>query len=194
MKTEPAGSVPNRFFGLNLNDMDGKVILWIIGLVIYFYLQSRKRKAQASEEAPPEPTTTLPPVSFEDLLREIQASRNPQPSPKPAPPRQEPEFEYDFDYEDEKHREKQRDLEEEAMVNQAAPAVAEYEAAKTAAFNRASLEETMSLEQTDLTFGKFRVYDKEEKPAYVRELAREFQDRENLKKAFILKEILDRRF
>ena len=188
MKTEPAGRVPNRFFGLNLNDMDGKVILWIIGLVIYFYLQSRKRKAQASEEAPPEQTTTLPPVSFEDLLREIQSSRNPKPAP-PPPPR-----EPVLDYDDEQYREEQVDLEEQAMVRQPAPAVAEYEAGKTAAFNRASLEETMTLEQTDVTFGKFRVYDKEEAPAYVRELAREFQDRENLKKAFILKEILDRKF
>lgn len=193
MKLGRAGSVPNRFFSVNLKDMDSKVILWIIGLVIYFYIQSRKRKNQSEPDQQEEPPQPRPrPVSFEDLLREIQASREPAPPPPPPPvPQAEPEF---IDYDDEKYREPTKDLEEESMASQPDAVSVQYEAGKSAAFQHTSLEESMTLEQTDMGYGKFRVYDKTETPAYVQVLAKEFQDKENLKKAFILKEILDRRF
>lgn len=164
-----------------------KVIIWIIGLLIYFYAQSRKaKKTEAPGEEPKgQPQGSGRPISFEDLLREIQQSRKPEPA-RPASPEV-------VDYDE--------DIREEAEPVEVVPArkrqeevTAVYEAAKQAAFQRASLEDTVSLQEIPIAQGKFKGYEQESRPALATMIADDFKSPENLRKAFIMSEILNRRF
>jgi len=172
--------------------MDLKIIIWIIGLLIYFYAQSKKARkpVEPSDEGGSQPARPVRPVTFEDLLREIQQSRQTE---KP-PARPEPEV---VDYDD--------DIEEEAQPEERIPertryekpqeeVMSIYEQAKQAAFNRASLEETASLGDTDVTFGKFKGYEQEVKPSLAAEIARDLKSPDSARKAVILAEVLNRRF
>ncbi|MFO0508301.1 MAG: hypothetical protein ACK5YS_05465, partial [bacterium] len=115
--------------------------IWLIVIIVTFIARAKKKKPEG------DPTTfggepidrqTGPadkPISFEDLLREIQASKAPQPIPVTQKKQ-----EY-VDYDDE--------LEEEAVAERIDYSKRDqdntfqtYEKAKQEAFNRASLEET----------------------------------------------------
>jgi hypothetical protein len=67
-----------------------------------------------------------------------------------------------------------------------------YEKAKAAAFNRPSLEETLKLEDTIVRFDRFKGY-KDDSTGRLEYLQNLF-DREKLKQAFILNEVLMRKF
>lgn len=69
-----------------------------------------------------------------------------------------------------------------------------YEKAKMAAFNRASLEETMKLEDTVVKFGQFKGYQQDTPLSVASTYVKDLQDPEGFKKAFILSEILNRKF
>jgi hypothetical protein len=129
-------------------------------------------------------------MSFEDLLREIEAAKNPAPKPKPAPL---PTF--DVPNYDDNLGEEARSLEktdfhypQPAYKNEA------YELARQQAFNRPSLEETLKLQDTVVRFGQFKGYQREEKVNAAAELAKEIRNPSGFKKAFIMSEILRRRF
>lgn len=169
--------------------MDEKVIYWIVGLLIYYFIQSRKKSAgtetpDTSESAPSSPPPRT--ISFEDLLREIEGRK---PAYEPEPERQQPEPV--MSYEEEVMQRPQPVLEQTNYTYQQEP---EFQKGLDEAFQRQSLEETMKLEQTPVQYARFKEYASDQRPAYAQVLAKEFEDRENLKKAFIMKEILDRRF
>lgn len=172
-------------------------------IVIVVTFLARNRKKQQSEGTPTfggdEPFNspsqpTQKPVSFEDLLREIQASK-PANTPAPAPakmPAPVKKAEY-VDYDD--------DLEEEAVVERVDYRKRDqdrtfetYEKAKQAAFNRPSLEETMKITDTEVKFGQFKGYQQDNQVVPAHEYVKDLQDPEGFKKAFILSEILNRKF
>jgi len=178
-----------------------KFWIWLIAIVAYFVARSKKKKSDESTptfggdepfNSPSQPTQK--PVSFEDLLREIQASK-PANTPAPAPvkmPVPVKRAEY-VDYDD--------DLEEEAVVERVDYRKRDqdrtfetYEKAKQAAFNRPSLEETMKLSDTEVKFGQFKGYQQENQAVPALAYVKDLQDPEGFKKAFILSEILNRKF
>jgi hypothetical protein len=69
-----------------------------------------------------------------------------------------------------------------------------YEKAKREAFSRPSLEETAKLGDTIVRFDQFKGYQKTEQKSLVSQYLNDFQDKEGFKKAFIMSEILKRRF
>lgn len=167
--------------------MDEKLIYWIIGLVIYYFIQSRK-KTSLPPESPesPTPSPTYKPISFEDLLREIESGKPQSEEPRPAPA--------DVpvvNYEEETRRKPEPVLERTDFVYQQESS---FEQGRQQAFGRASLEETLKRDDTTAPYTRFKEYETDTRPAYIQSIAKEFEDRENLKKAFIMKEILDRRF
>ncbi|MCW5911166.1 MAG: hypothetical protein KIT62_08840, partial [Cyclobacteriaceae bacterium] len=127
------------------------------------------------------------PISFEDLLREIQASKAPQPKPL-VQPKQVEYVDYDDEIEEEIKPLKKPDYRTEDEI------YATYEKAKSEAFNRASLEETMHLEDTVVSYEKFKGYKRERKVAPAVDYIKELRNPSSFKRAFILSEVLSRRF
>ncbi|MCA6369719.1 MAG: hypothetical protein IM631_18215 [Cytophagales bacterium] len=167
--------------------------IWLIVIIVTFLARAKKKKPEG------DPTTlggepvdgrTNPadkPISFEDLLREIQASKVPQPIPVTQKKQ-----EY-VDYDDE--------LEEEAVTERVDYSKRDrdstfqtYERAKQDAFNRASLEETMKIEDTVVRFGQFKGYQQDTEVNVLAEYVKDLQDPNGFRKAFILSEVLNRKF
>ncbi len=69
-----------------------------------------------------------------------------------------------------------------------------YEQAKKQAFNRPSLEETMKVEDTVVSFGRFKAFEQEKKRDLLGEYLAELRDPEGFKKAVVMNEILQRKF
>lgn len=189
---------------------DFRIWFWVIILAIWILRSIGKKKErpvpkrqkaterpQTSTQRPPQPKA----VTFEELLREIQSSKEqkeaaaPKPRPVPVPAR--PFVDYDDDIEEEVKGEENQSL-EEIEINKKRQRLEEttrvYEEAKKLAFYRPSLEETMKLEDTDTRFGHFKEYalTQAEKP-YAR-LVSELRNPESFKRAFILSEILKPKF
>ncbi|GHM98963.1 hypothetical protein WSM22_04530 [Cytophagales bacterium WSM2-2] len=168
-----------------------KIIIWIIIGIIYLISRARK-KAEApppprTDYQPSEPEPFDKPVSFEDLLREIQASKQPKPQPVPAKPAY---VDYDDDLEEE-----EKPIEKTDYSYRSQDQIYEtYEKAKQEAFHRPSMEETLKLENTIVRFGQFKNYTPDVKPSLAAEYAQGLRDPGNFRKAFILSEILNRRF
>ncbi len=165
--------------------------IWLIVIVVTFLARNKKKQQTGGpptfggEEVLDKPTQK--PVSFEDLLREIQASK--APAPVLAPAKQTDYVDYDDDLEEEAVAERvdysQRDRDRTFET---------YEKAKQAAFNRPSLEETMRVEDTVVKFGQFRSYQQENEVVPAAAFVKDLQDPEGFKKAFIMSEILNRKF
>jgi hypothetical protein len=174
---------------------DIKIILWIvIGLI---YLFSRRKKAEKppvrqpsrSDEQPAEEAMPIP-KSFEELLREIEGSKIPAPAPR-MERRLEPEPEvvdYDDNLGEERQEEPKRDYQKEDRIYQV------YEEAKSQAFERPSLEETIKLEDTIVRFKQFKGYEKEVQKNEAHEFLQELRNPQGFRKAFVLSEILKRKF
>jgi hypothetical protein len=56
------------------------------------------------------------------------------------------------------------------------------------------LEETMNVRDTQMAFGKFREFEQEQKRNLLVEYTKDFQDPEGIRKAFVMSEILNRKF
>lgn len=190
--------------------MDLQFWIWLIAIVAMF-LARAMRKAPKGPETPDRPTQAdsdddssgNKPMTFEELLREIQQAKTP---PRPAPPAPEiqtrptyksiksiPEAKsYDVDY-DEEIEEEEKDLETIPRYGDDR-ATEIYETAKREAFQRKSLEETMKLEDTVVKFSHFKGYDEAPKQSVANDILKEFKDPEGFKKAFIMSEILKRKF
>jgi hypothetical protein len=186
--------------------MDLQFWIWLIAIVAMFV-------ARAMRKAPKAPDSTgeqrrdseddsqgNKPMTFEELLREIQQAKtpsrpevsspfNPRPTVRTIPP---PVKSYDVDYDD--------DIEEEAQGLETIPpnrferSTEVYEQAKQEAFYKKSLEETMKLEDTDLKFGHFKEYDQVVRKGISIEILKDFSDPVGFKKAFVMSEILKRKF
>jgi hypothetical protein len=132
------------------------------------------------------------PITFEDLLKEIEASKKPQQTifqeqkPKPVAANTDHDGELleeaqgleQIDY-------KKRD--EDATFDV-------YEKAKQAAFNRPSLEETMKVGDTEVKFGQFKGYQQEQALNPLQLLVKDLKDPEGFRKAFVMSEILSRKY
>jgi hypothetical protein len=165
--------------------------IWLIVIVVTLIARANKKKPQPGHDQPEfGGSQENKPISFEDLLREIQASKAPA-KPVYAPVKKSQQVDY-VDYDD--------DLEEENKPLEQANygAVDEiyttYEKAKSEAFNRASLEETMHVEDTVVNYEKFKGYKRERKQPPASSFVKELRNPTSFRKAFILSEILAKRF
>ncbi len=179
--------------------MELKVIIWIIIGLFYLITRFNKKKAvpppqprhdpQHADENP----TEHKPMTFEELLKEIEGSKR---AVEPAPygkPKETWETEA-YDYEDEPVAEK-KPLEDTNYDYRKQDEIYEtYEKAKNEAFFRPSLEETTKLGDTIVRFKEFEPYESERKPSIAAEYVKELRNPTSFRKAFILSEILNRKF
>ena len=179
---------------------DFKIIFWIILGLIYLFTRKKKTApppARPRQNADDEyETTSVPkPTTFEDLLREIQQAKGAREVATETydrpPSTQKTEFvDYDDQLEDEK-----KDLEDTAHEYGKEDKIYEvYEDAKKLAFYRPSLEETLKLEDTIVRFKQFKGYETTHKQTIAEEYLKDLRDPQGIRKAFILSEILNRRF
>ena len=181
--------------------------IWFYVLLGVIYLLSRFLKKPVQQKPkdltdfkPEKPATRFepPPVkpgtapgkmlTFEELLREItEAKTQPSPTPKPLPKAD--VVDYDEGIEDEI-----QDLEDVEYDYKKDKVAVEYEAAKQQAFLRPSLEETLTLKDTDTRFEKFKVFETESQSNLAEKYLSDLNDPEGLKKAIVLSEILQRKF
>lgn len=172
--------------------MEPKLIFWIIGLILYFWIRSKKSAVPGSPETEstlPPPGTQPKPISFEDLLREIEKSKFPR---QEAPSKRQP---YDEEIEEEYAPMEEVGSEAEKPTWQYKPEVNEEPvSAETYQTNNISLEETMQRGTVDTRDSKFKEYETVEENLFAKNIANDFKDSEQLKKAFIMGEILNRKW
>ncbi len=149
-----------------------------------------RREARQPHETERQPT-------FEELLRDIMEGKSepePEPERRPEPVYQRPVYKnYDEEIEDEGES---LEVVEEVDYNHRKKdsAYSQYEASKAEAFTRPSLEETMTHDMTDMSYGKFKAFDIQERRNIGREYLADLNDPETLKKAFVMSEILKTKF
>lgn len=178
---------------------------WIYLIIAIIYLVSRAMKKTENrpkdipdykpgrqvrhDPSPPPPMEKTKPLTFEELLREITEAKQPK-RPVYEPVESSPEV---VDY-DEQIGEEEQDLETIEDYRSKDKVSQDYEEAKRQAFFRPSLEETMNVRDTKMDFGKFKVFEKEQQRNLLEEYAINFQDPNELRKAVIMSEILNRKF
>jgi hypothetical protein len=185
--------------------MDIQFWVWLIIIVLTFLARARKKnpkppppQERESWERDEKPSSR--PLTFDELLREIQGAkelRRPEPEPapvrtrqlEPAPPISKKEVDYDDDL-----REEEQDLETIHTARDDNQSTDVYERAKREAFYRPSLEETMKLEDTVVRFGQFKGYESSQERAPMADFLAELHDPQGIRKAFIMSEILTRKF
>ncbi len=175
-------------------------IYLIIG-IIYLINRARKKAGAAPVDAPEpkaerrfdrqEETQANPQkgLTFEELLREITEVKAPV---KPVFQPTQSEF---VDYDDDL-KEEEQDLEDVSgdYRKKDKAYYDTYEEAKRQAFSRPSLEETLKLKDTDMTFGKFKVFEEDAQSNVLNDYLKELKDPDGFKKAFVLSEVLQRRY
>ena len=159
-------------------------------------VQDYKPERQVTYDSTP-PTGKPKQLTFEELLKEITEAKQPKkPAYEPVQRKYEPvqpKAEY-VDYDDQIGEEEQ-DLEDVNYdYRKKDKLYDDYEQAKRLAFERPSLEETMKIGDTNVQFGKFKEFEKESERNLLAEYTKDFRDPEGLKKAFVLTEILNRKF
>ena len=136
-------------------------------------------------------------MTFEELLREIQGTKKSEPQTPTSvdrpPAKRELEkkrVDYDDDLVDEKG-----DLEDTDYDYKKHDKIYEvYENATRQAFNRPSLEETMKLEDTIVRFNPSKGYENVTRSNVAADYLAELKNPKSFRKAFILSEILQRKF
>lgn len=159
--------------------------IWLIVIVVTLWSRARKKTVPPASTSKPRPVAEEPtgPMSFEELLREIQAARKPEIKPSQK------------SYEAEKSGEEPGTLERaDFRYEQPDYSNETYEKARMEAFQRPSLEETLKLEDTIVKFKQFDPYRLGQQRRLAAELVREMRDPAGFRKAFIMSEILNRRF
>jgi hypothetical protein len=169
--------------------------LYVIIAVIYAISRMRKKQREAQPKAPdrepvqrreraaeprerPVPKT----LTFEDLLREITEGK--------AQQRGEPVVDYDDNIPEE-----EQDLEDvEYDYRKEDKTFETYEEAKRMAFERPSLEETMKVEDTVVSFGKFKEFELKKHRNLAKEYLQDFGDPAGIRKAIVMSEILKPKF
>jgi hypothetical protein len=183
---------------------DFPIWLYIIFGVIYLISRLLKKPAQptdfpdygpenpAPEQGKNQPgrndTPAPPQMTFEDLLREITEGKTAR-KEKPVP-----EVSYESYEEEMPDEEKAQEVITRNDYRSEDKVVAAYEEAKRQAFLRPSLEDTMDLKNTEVIYGRFRGFEKEEQRNLLKEYMIDFKDPEGLKKAVVMSEILKRKF
>jgi hypothetical protein len=181
--------------------MDFQFWLYLIIAVVYILSRAlKKQESQPQNDAPApkreryqetsNPQTEQPrQLTFEELLREITEAKQP-----PKPVYQAPREAEVVDYDD-VIAEEEQDLETiEPDYGKNDKLYDIYEEAKRQAFVRPSLEETMNIRDTVMEFGKFKAFEQEKQRNLLEEYTKDLKDPQGLKKAFVLTEILNRKF
>jgi hypothetical protein len=130
-------------------------------------------------------------LTFEELLREITQSKQPIPERTPEPVvSRAPQTNYDDNL-----GEEEEDLEDVDYDYKKKDTIyAKYESEKKEAFHHKSLEEDWIREKIEVTSGKFKNFEEEEKPDLMLAYLGEMKNVESLKKAFVVSEILKTKF
>jgi len=169
--------------------------IWVIVIVVTLIARARKKRGPVEKDTTSMPSRPQPgmdqspkPMTFEELLREIQASK--APPPKPAAAKTYDDVDYDDDLKEEAKSLEKTDY----SYPQPQQTSDIYEKAKQDAFFRPSLEETLKLEDTVVRFGQFKGYQQERQRSMAAQLAEEIRNPAGFRKAFIMSEILNRRF
>jgi len=169
-----------------------KIIIWIVLGIIYLISRARKKQAPDSTPKPVEDYSTDKPVTFEELLKEIQGAKATKQQPQPV---LNPVEEYKtVDYDDDLKEEEQPQEKTDYSYKNQDTIYETYERARQEAFLRPSMEETLKLENTIVRFGQFKSYEQQARPSLAREYGKDLRDVTNFRKAFILSEILNKRF
>jgi hypothetical protein len=166
-----------------------KIIFWIIIGLVYLFARRKKSPEPPVVERRKE-SVDIPeaaePMTFEDLLEEIQGMKKKQ-EVKPAP-LETTDRDWEYTPERKQLEDTQYDYREHDKIYDV------YEDARKQAFLRPSLEETSKLEDTIVRFKQFKVYETENKRNLAEEFFKELKEPQGFKKAFIMSEILKRRF
>jgi hypothetical protein len=178
--------------------MDSKIWFYIVVGIIYLVvtiLKKKKDPAQGGSEPsgrdPQKPySEQSKPLTFEELLREITEAKQP-PKPVYQAPQGREVVDYDDNIQDE---EKNLEVTDENEYQRRSRVYKEYEDARVNAFERPSLEETMKVGNTVMEYKKFKEFEQVKKRNLLAEYTKDLQDREGLRKAFVLSEILTRKF
>lgn len=189
--------------------MSIEVWIWLIIIVISLIARAgRKKKGAATREAANVPDAHDPdakPLTFEDLLREIQQSKKkPEPKPTISKPRpliesrkpfvQETKQKQDYiDYDDDIKEEEQTFKDTSLDYQNQGKTYETYEKAKQEAFLRPTLEETSRVEDTDIRWRRFDEF-AEHKEKVNFKFINQLRDPDGFKKAFILSEVLKRKY
>jgi hypothetical protein len=169
-----------------------KIIIWIVLGIIYLVSRARKKPTPDISPKPAEDYTEDKPLTFEELLKEIQTAKAPKAQPQPVI---EPVKDYQtVDYADNLKGEEQPLEDTNYNYKDHDTIYDTYEKAKQEAFARPSMQETLKLENTIVRFGQFKGYEQQIRPSLAREYGKELQDVTNFRKAFILSEILNRKY
>lgn len=184
---------------------DIKIIIWIIIGLVYLFSRRKKKPVRTEPSRPVEADQEYDapapkPVTFEELLREIQGMKKPAPAPRPIPPPtsyEQPTGKkawepYPYDVEGAPERKQLEDTNYDYRNEDKIYEV--YENATKQAFVRPSLEETLKLEDTVVRFDQFKEYETAGKRSFLDEYVKELKNPKGFKKAFIMSEILQRRF
>lgn len=175
--------------------MDFQFWLYLAIVILSLLAQIRKKRAQQAEQDLPPPgqgrTEEPKPISFEDLLREIQQSKMPVPA-SPLPPQRPYNQDDEVEDFDEDLPAEERNLEQPKTAFSDSYAI--YEKAKADAFARPSLEETMKVEDTEVRFGQFDKYQHVRETAPAASFAETFRNFAEFKRAFVMAEILKPKF
>jgi hypothetical protein len=181
--------------------MELKVWIWLIIVAGSFIVNAIKKRRQnasttgrrASSANYPHgqiPSDTAPITTFEEMLKEIEGSRQRTTHAneiKPETPQ--------LDKQRSNVRTKPAVLEDTLYdYRQHDTIYGIYENARKEAFERPSLEETLKLENTSVKFGAFRGYQKALTSNFAAEFASELKRPAGFKRAFLMNEILQRRF
>ncbi len=186
-----------------MGELQADIPIWLYILfgIIYFLSKLRKKPAGQSEVPDDERAEEFPnpksqpgrdgspapgQMTFEELLREISQSKEQK---KPSLPL--PELVQESYDESDVVEEDLEELEEKYRNDKVTQV---YEEAKRQAFSRPSLEETLIHEKTDMSYGRFKEFERQDERGQLSGYLTDLRDTEGLKKAFVLSEILKRKF
>jgi hypothetical protein len=171
---------------------------WIYVILGVIYLIGRASKKKKEEERQPtrrQNSDSQPsgpkPLTFEELLKEITEAKMPEPEKEVVTKKQTYQ-----EYEEETVPEyKSYDTVKEETYEE--PKGYDFEKSRFEAFNRKSYEELQlegALESPKVEYKKFKEFEKEEDSSLARQVALDFEDNDKVKRAFIMAEILNRKY
>lgn len=179
--------------------MDFQFWIWIIVVVITLIARANKKKAGQApppEDAPGQPRKSQPstqqkPITFEDLLREIQGEKALSKPAASKPKEKEPEYDF-VDYDDDIPDEIQ-DLEDvDYDHSKDEKAFQTYEAALKEAEKAPAAKESAGVGRI-MRSEHFKEYNLKKKKASF-DFLKELKDPKGFKKAFIMSEILNKKY
>lgn len=195
------GGFAGRFdFFFKFAIMDFQYWLYIIIGIIYLISQFRKKSDQEEHDIPDpqkparnfeQPQTGTSPerhLTFEELLREITEGKTPAQPKAQEVSRRKVDYEVDLEEEGKSQEDVATHYRRDDEIYKT------YEEAKRQAFERPSLEETMKLADTEMSFGKFKAFEHVNQPNLVQTYLADLKDPDGLKKAVVMSEILQRKF